>query len=295
MKLNLDKQTLFNYLRNAPFGGRLATGQVAGVERLLKAWDKLPVSDLRLLAYAMATSFHETNHTMQPVRETLANSTAQAIARLDSAYAKGQLKQVKKPYWRKDKDGIAWFGRGDVQLTHQANYLRMEKITGIPLTKDPDLALDPDNSAVILFEGLLSGESGRGDFTKYKLEDFFNETTNDPIGARKVVNGTDKAKLIAGYYQNFLDAINAAVEAWKKQERPPEVTKAAALPDDIPATESATGIALPAATGLSGLALPFVTGVDNIYSLVLSLFLIAVAVTLIVLFSTGKLTIGRSK
>lgn len=295
MKLNLDEQTLFAYLRNAPFGGSLTTGQVKGVQRLIKRWNQLRVSDVRLLAYAMATSFHETGATMQPVRETNANSTAQAIARLDSAFAKGKLKQVKVPYWRLDKRMLAWFGRGDVQLTHESNYAKMEKITGIPLTKNPDLALDPDNSAVILFEGLLAGDSGRGDFTKYKLEDFFNETTDDPIGARRVVNGTDKAKLIAGYYKNFLDAINVAIEAWKTNERPPEVTKAAALPDDIPATESATGIALPAATGLSGLALPFVTGVDNVYSLILSLFLIAVAVTLIVLFATGKLTIGRSK
>jgi len=295
MKLYMDERTFFNYIRNAPFGGRLTTEQVNGVNRLLRRWENLLVSDVRLLAYALATSFHETAHTMMPVRETLASSTASVIARLDAAKAAGKLPQVKTLYWRKDKNGKSWYGRGDVQLTHESNYAKMEKITGIPLTKDPDLALDPDNSATILFEGLLSGDSGKGDFTKYKLEDFFNDTTDDPIGARKVVNGTDKAKLIAGYYKNFLDAIKAAQEAWQKNERPAEVTKAAALPDDIPASQSATGIALPAATGLSGLALPFVTGVDNVYSLILSLFLIAVAGTLIVLFATGKLTIGRTK
>jgi len=49
-------------------------------------------------AYVLATAKWETAHTMEPVRETLANSDASAIARLKKAWEKGQLKWVSRPY-----------------------------------------------------------------------------------------------------------------------------------------------------------------------------------------------------
>ena len=44
--------------------------------------------------------------------------------------------------------------------------------------------------------GMMLGLSDRGDFTGKALEHYFNDTTDDPVNARRVVNGEDKALLI---------------------------------------------------------------------------------------------------
>ena len=46
-----------------------------------------------------------------------------------------------------------------------------------------------------------------GLFTSKKLSDYFNEDKSDPINARRIINGTDKAKLICEYYNKFLNSI----------------------------------------------------------------------------------------
>lgn len=53
-----------------------------------------------------------------------------------------------KPGFKGDPGGYD-VGRGLVQLTGKANYVEMERLTGIPLTKDPKLAAKPENSAII--------------------------------------------------------------------------------------------------------------------------------------------------
>ena len=63
------------------------------------------------------------------------------------------------------------------------------------------------NAIKIMFEGMTKGSSSFGDFTGRCLEQYFNSTTNDTIGARKIINGTDKAKLIADYHNVFLNSI----------------------------------------------------------------------------------------
>lgn len=137
------------------------------------------------LAYILATAYHETARTMRPVRETLATSDKQAIARLDSAFAKGQLKWVKTPYWR---DG--WFGRGYVQLTHKVNYEKMR------VTKEG--ALQRDAATRVLVDGMLDGV-----FTGRKLGDYVTLQKSGFVAARAVVNGNDRAKDIAKYAEQY--------------------------------------------------------------------------------------------
>lgn len=144
------------------------------------------------IAYIMATAYWETARTMKPVREALGKSTNDTIARLDRAWAKGQLAWVSKPYWRKDDSGRAWFGRGFVQLTWEANYVKAGEKLGMDLTTDPDKVMDPAISAAILVRGMMEGW-----FTGKKLPDYVGGGAKDYIGARRVVNGTDKAKAIA--------------------------------------------------------------------------------------------------
>ena len=59
----------------------------------------------------------------------------------------------------------------------------------------------------VMFEGMMSGRSFKGDFTGKSLENYFNSSINDPLGARRIINGTDKAQLIADYHNSFLKSI----------------------------------------------------------------------------------------
>jgi putative chitinase len=67
------------------------------------------------------------------------------------------------------------------------------------------MALDSLISARILFRGMAEGW-----YTGEKLGDYFNDDTDDPINARRIVNGNDKDDLIASYHVIFLDALEAA-------------------------------------------------------------------------------------
>jgi predicted chitinase len=199
-----DHRRLFDVLRPRLLDGHLNQRQVEGVEALVSGWKQRCGSrDPRWLAYVMATVHHETASTYQPVRETLAATDEAAISRLDRAFAAGRLRAVRTPYWRRDPDGLCWFGRGYVQITHRFNYERLGRLIGQPLNQHPDLALRPDIAMDILFQGMITGQ-----FTGRRLADYFHDQTEDWIGARRIINGQDRAETIAGYARIWLEALS---------------------------------------------------------------------------------------
>lgn len=200
----MNKTAFFAAVRPL-FGGSMTQAQVNGCEHLLAATDGLPIFHR---AYLMATAHHETAKTMQPVRETLAATDDQAINRLEAAWKRGQLKWVSKPYWRKDKDGKAWFGRGYVQLTHKDNYEKAGKMVGVDLVRDPSQAMNPAVAARVLVQG-----SQRGIFTGKKLADYLDGPRPDYVQARRIINGTDRAADIAKLAEGYEKAIRAGETA----------------------------------------------------------------------------------
>ena len=207
----MNRAVFFDAIR--PMFGGLSTDQVRGLEILLAAVDGLPV---RHQAYVLATAYHETAATMQPVRETLAKTDAEAARRLERAWKAGKLSWVKTPYWRAD-NGKYWIGRGYVQLTHKANYERAGKRMGIDLVADPSAAMSPMLAARIIVQGMSEGW-----FTGVKMSDC--ATYRD---MRKVVNGMDKADLIAGHAAKFETAL---LEAERQAPRP-DVEPVEAMPE----------------------------------------------------------------
>lgn len=300
----MDATTFFAYARRAPFGGRLTQGQIDGMNALFRCWDshKIPAPDKRHLAYILASVFHETGGRMVPVRETFASTDAGAIAALDKAYKAGRLGQVSKPYWRKGANGKAYFGRGDIQLTHEENYKVLGERIGVDLVGNPSLALDLDISAEIAIVGMIEGL-----FTGKKLTDYFNLKKDDPVGARAVVNGRDKAKLIAGYYNSFLDALEAATLAYY-QGLPDDVAERDAQPDNVPVAQSrslwtiigsffgAFGLgAMGDAKGFVDSGATLVGAISNPWSFGSLVFIIVAAGVLFWLIGSGRITINRSK
>jgi putative chitinase len=191
----INRKQFYDHVRQSVFHGKITDSQFEGLEAILNEWEDRQLKDLRWLSYMLATVYHETAHTMQPIEE----------------YGKGngykygrKLKRSGVPYTFPDK---IYYGRGWPQLTWFENYDHMGKLLKIDLLNRPELMLDVEVSAKVLFEGMLKGVSGYGDFTGHCLEMYFNATNNDSIGARKIINGKDKADLIAGYHRIFYDAL----------------------------------------------------------------------------------------
>jgi hypothetical protein len=134
-------------------------------------------------AYILATAKWETAHTMEPVVE---------------AY------WLSEDWRSRNLRYYPWHGRGYVQLTWERNYLRAGKALDVDLTTDPDRAKDPKYAVPILVVGMLEGW-----FTGKKLSDYVTLQKSDFVGARRIVNGTDKAQQIADLARDYDEALKA--------------------------------------------------------------------------------------
>jgi hypothetical protein len=192
--INRDK--FYSVIRSTIFKTGLKQTQVEGINSILERWEASHLLDLRWLAYMFATVYHETAKTMQPIEE----------------YGKGKGykygKKIKRSGIQYTLPDKIYYGRGYVQLTWYENYETMGRLLGIDLLNNPELALVPETAAQIMFEGMTKGNSHFGDFTGKSLENYFNDKTEDWVNARRIINGTDKAELIAGYGKNFYAALN---------------------------------------------------------------------------------------
>lgn len=184
----MDRKAFYDTVR--PVLGALTAGQVSGFERYLDEASRR-ATPLDRLAYILATVFWETARTMQPVKE---------------AYWKSET-------WRKaNLRYFPWYGRGDVQLTWEANYRKAGKAIGVDLIANPDAALDPANSVRITFEGMEQGW-----FTGKALGDYLDgvdesddEDLREFANARRIINGTDKQIEIGKLALAFEKALRAA-------------------------------------------------------------------------------------
>lgn len=136
------------------------------------------------LAYILATTYHETDFTMLPIRE----------------YGRGRGRKYGRSH---PETGQTYYGRGYVQLTWHFNYVRATKELGVDFENNPDLVMKPQFAAQILVHGCMEGW-----FTGKALRDTVDEGTFEEFkDSRRVVNGLDKASKIAKHAQTFLKAI----------------------------------------------------------------------------------------
>lgn len=192
--MSFNRAVFFDHVRGKLFGGfpgDKGRQQIAGLDALIDEWEHRGGGDIRWLAYMLATAFVETAHSMQPVREAY--------------YLAGKVHDVEA--WRKAHlRYYPWYGRGYVQLTWRNNYLKADKELrlGGALIQSPDLALEPKIAADVMFEGMKGGW-----FTGKKLSDYIAGTRSDYIGARRIINGSDRAVEIADHAGAFEAAVRA--------------------------------------------------------------------------------------
>ena len=139
------------------------------------------------LAYILATAYHETAHTFNPGIEEFGKGKGRSYGIADEV------------------TGKIYYGRGLCQLTWKRNYQKFSELLDKPLVTHPELALEPVTSVMIMMTGMRDGL-----FTGNRLRMYLNTNRTDFENARRVVNGTDKSKMIATYAKNFLKALETA-------------------------------------------------------------------------------------
>jgi putative chitinase len=183
-------------------GPVLTASEVAGCEHKLAAFG-VAGWGIGWAAYGLATSYHETGHSMQPIREW----GGPEYLRRNYDITGRRPEEARRMGNTEPGDGIRYAGRGDVQLTWKKNYQRAELQLGEPLVANPDLALRPDLSARIMVEGMA-----RGWFTTRRLDHYAPQNAGR-LGhdvyrrMRAIINGRDKADLIAANALAFEEAL----------------------------------------------------------------------------------------
>lgn len=199
----INRQFFFDQVRLNLFSGSLKQGQVSGLSGLLDEWESsYAKKDDRWLAYALATTHHETDRTFKPIREY--GGTSYFMKMYDITGDRPEL--ATKNGNTTPGDGAKYYGRGFVQLTWKNNYKTMSGVCGVDLVADPDRALELPIATPILFYGMI-----KGTFTGKKLADYFGPDVEDWVNARRIINGTDKANAIADYGKRFYAAISYTV------------------------------------------------------------------------------------
>lgn len=294
--------TFFSYLRRAPFGGRLIQAQIDGVNAIVAEAAFRGLSDTKT-AYILATVFHETGGKMQPVRENMSYraerilevfgskhsakvTRAEALklagnpsALAERVYGLGNPAKAKELGNTAKGDGFKYRGGGLDQRTGYRNYAR------VGLQDNPDKILELAEAARVMIKDMIAGA-----YTGKKLSDFFSDIADDAVGARAIINGSDKANLIAGYYKNFLDALAAA----KVLEKRADVNQAMATADDVGASASGSVKSLVGGTIATAVGSAIV-GVDNPWAFGVTVVALLMGGFAIFMFGSGRWSVNRVK
>lgn len=196
----VDPINFFNAVRTTLFMPSLSQNQVDGCNAILAAMDGDPAA---WMAYALATAYLETAHTMQPINEV--GNDAYFFRMYDPG---GNRPDVARELGNTEPgDGALFHGRGYVMLTGRGLYTKAQAETGLPLVAQPDLALDPANAAQIMRGGMDGGWFTGKKFANY-LPNVGPATFDQLTQARRIINGQDRATDIAGYAIQFQTALS---------------------------------------------------------------------------------------
>lgn len=183
--------------------GKLTKPQVSSIEAIVAEIDKDKSFSYPMAAYILATTWHETARTMLPIEEHGKGRSR--------SYGKWFKNSKGALYGQKNSAGDAYlysecphlfYGRGFVQLTWYDNYLKASEKLGVDFLYRPELVMTVENATQIMLLGMKEGW-----FTGKKLSNYFNQSLKDYTNARRIINGTDKAKLVAGYAAVFERAL----------------------------------------------------------------------------------------
>ena len=150
------------------------------------------VTDVRWVAYMLATVKHECWNRWQPIEEM---GKREYFDKYEMGTSLGaQLGNIEPG------DGFRYRGRGFVQITGRTNYKKLgqQLHLGNGLLEKPELTLQFDVAYQVMSYGMR-----RGSFTGKKLADFIGLSGCDYFHARRIINGLDQAATITEYARRF--------------------------------------------------------------------------------------------
>jgi hypothetical protein len=209
----IDKTKFFEQYRLLMDGDqRLEQGLVNSIDLFLNMMqERIEYFSIAQWAYVLATVYHETAATMAPVREAFRQSE--------------EWRRLNLSYW-------PHYGRGYVQITHKDNYERMAAVVKRDLKiviQHRDDFMQPKVAFFVLIYGFKHGSYTGRAISDYipdntaKSERVHYENISQGIkptetllykyykDARRCINGTDRADMIAGYALRFLEILNKSI------------------------------------------------------------------------------------
>ena len=219
----MNRTAFFASIRKNPFGGSLTQSQVTGIDAILDECDKQGVTDLRHVAYILATPMIETGGSFEPVTESLNYSVESLRSKFPNRIsASDALKYGRNAQHSANQEMIGniiyggeW-GKKNLGNTQPGDGFRyrgrgLSQVTGRRLYEIFGYADKPDEMAHIKASAYAMVKAMKeGIFTGVKLSDFINTTKEDWNGARKTVNGTDRSADIASHAKTFYAALKGA-------------------------------------------------------------------------------------
>jgi len=196
--------------------GSLRASQVMAIEHLLTKFDASVLFDrLSKIACTFGNIKTETGDLYTPCREGnyLHGDFASQLRQLYNYYSSHNRGALKTIFPNGLDEIINFIGRGEVQTTHDYNYMKFFKAIkyqfGVDIMKEPDKMMDDDISFMVMELGLNVREYS---YTGKILSDYFNDNTEDYslekrfigyrnmvgylITPRRTINGKDKYQLI---------------------------------------------------------------------------------------------------
>lgn len=141
-------------------------------------------------AYVLATAYHETAATMKPIMERGGRSyfnKYNAGTRIGKVLGNTQ-----------EGDGYRYRGRGYAQTTGRRNYGVASMKLGVDCVGKPEYLLQSKYAAKAIVIAMIEGW-----YTGHKFSRHITASKTDYVNARRIINGRDKAALIAGYAHKY--------------------------------------------------------------------------------------------
>lgn len=114
-----------------------------------------------------------------------------------------------RDYGRKNSRGVAFFGRGLVQITHEYNYEAADRVMKVGLADKPDLAYEKDHAIVLLVDGVRKRW-----YAGKRITDYLDDEKSNWVEARNSVNPGSPNRAATGYLAcRFYDALQPAHRA----------------------------------------------------------------------------------
>jgi len=201
----VDKNETFEFLnkkgqsRTVRIAKNVLTGQRREtIEAIFDYWEKTGGGHPKHLALMLGTAYRESCG-------LLSTGIGEACG-CKAICTKDELPTAS--YGRKNNQGLAYFGRGLVQLTHERNYERIGKLMTErpPLREQPDLAYRKDYAIEMLVEGVRKHW-----YAGKPIENYLDDEKADWVQARNSVNPGSPNKVATGYLAcRFYDALQPA-------------------------------------------------------------------------------------